>query len=149
MEVNTPIAFVCFERALPLPTSSPLMHNQLSKPTYLPEACETLGTRLAAVQKVPICKNLLRDRFSERLDFFFALTLIDIAGATCVWCTAQLRACLLPRFESRCLQPPEPHTHTYTHLYTCWCFPAHTHTHTHRPKGGKGTKEKLNDLHAS
>ncbi len=129
MEVNTPIALVCFERALPLPTSSPLMRNQLSNLTYLPEACETHGTRLAAVQKVPVCKDLLQDRFSEHLDFFSALTLIDIVGATCAWCTVRLRACCQG-------------SHTYTHFYTC-------SPHTGRPKGGKGTKEKSNDLHAS
>lgn len=63
MEVYTPIALVCYERALPLPTSSPLMHNQLSELTYLPEVCEAHGRGLALVQKVPIYKNLFQDRF--------------------------------------------------------------------------------------
>ncbi len=142
MEVNTPIALVCFERALPLPTSSPSMHNQLSNLTYLPEACEAHGTGLAVVQKVPMYK-----KFAPRQIFWasgFPLCTDIDWRCGCDACTAHSAPpCLLPRRRTVVCSPLSTHTHTST--------PADTflRTHTSRPKGGKGTKEKLNDLHAS
>lgn len=126
MEVNTPIALVCYERALPLPTSFPLMHNQLSDLTYLPEASQAHGTGLAAVQKVPVYK---KDRFSERLDFLFVLTLIDVAGVMCVQCAVQLCACC------QGLEPPR-NTHTPLHLLVL----SSRHTQT---KGRKRDQRKI------
>lgn len=117
MEVNTPIALVCYERALPFPTSSPKMHNQLSNLTYLPKACEAHGTGRAVIQKVPIYKNLLQDRFSERLDFFSALTLD--------W-----------RRRFRCVRGEHTHTRGRTPLHLL----AHTLTQT---KGRKRDQRKM------
>ena len=129
-----------YERALPLPTSSPLMHNQLSKLTYLPDAHEAHGTGPAVVQKkktVPICEKICSQTgFSERLVFVFALTLIDIAGTTCAQCQGR---------ENRC---------SHTHLYTCRFLPARTHKHTHTqadqreekgPKKNQMTCTRLNE----
>lgn len=94
------------------------MNNQLSNLTYLPEACEAHGTGLAVVQKVPICIDLFQDRVSERLDFFFALTLIDVVGAMCVRCTVHLPAfCQGPELLCSPLSTPADtflHTHTHT-----------------------------------
>lgn len=96
----------------------------LSNLTYLPEACKAHGTGLGLVQKVPICTNLFQDRFSERLDFFFALSLTAIVGAMYVRCTEPAA-----KAKSRCLQPPEhTHTHTLLHLLVLSC--AHTHRQT-------------------
>lgn len=138
MEVNTPIALDCYERALPLPTSSPLIYNQLSKLTYLPEAREAHETGLGAVQNVPIFKNLLQDRF------FLS---VWISSQHWHWLTARLygaqcASVLAAWAYRRCLRPLEC---THTHLYTCWYFSAHTHAQTKGRK--KGTKEKWNDLH--
>lgn len=48
------------------------MNNQLSKLTYLPKACEAMRKRRTKLQKLT--------RRSESLDFFCALTLIDVAS---------------------------------------------------------------------
>lgn len=125
MKVYTPIALVCYEETLPLPISSPLMHNQLSNLTYLPEVCEAHeGRGEMEVQKVPICRNFLQDRFSECLEFLFVLTLIDIVGPMCAPCTMYRRA--------GCQSSYSP-THTPLHLLVLSC------THT---QGGESTKGK-------
>lgn len=81
------------------------MRNQLSKLTYLPQACEAHGKGWGVIQKVPNSANLLWDWFfSERLDFFFVLTLIDGCECdVCVWWTVRLCACcqgLEPQFAA-------------------------------------------------
>lgn len=124
MEVNTPIALVCYERALPLPTSFPLMHNQLSDLTYLPEASEAHGTGLAAVQNVPVYK--------KTADFLSVwISSLHWRWLTLqVWCVYSAQCSYVPAARDL-----SPHQHTHTHTST----PA---PHTRRPKGGKGTKEK-------
>ena len=130
-----PLLWSVYERALPLPTSSPLMHNQLSKLTYLPEAREAHGTRPAVVQNngTNLQKNLLPDRPFPSVWFSSLLW---------HWLTLRVR-----RVHSAKAEKTAVRTHTSTPAGTC--LRTHTHTHPRRPKGGKGTKEKQNDLHAS
>lgn len=129
MEVNIPIALVCYERALPLPTSSPSMHNQLSNLTYLPDAWEAHGTGLAVVQRVPIY-NI----FSSKTDFLGVwISSLRWHWLTLrVWCVYGAQCTSVPAAKSRWA-----HTHTST--------PAGTflRTHTHRPKGEKGDQRKI------
>lgn len=122
VEGNTPIALVCYESALQLPTSPPSMHNQLSNLTYSRKACEAHGTGRAVIQKVPIYRNFLQDRF--RVSGFLLCSTTDWQ-VVCMLNSAPTR--LLPgptefQFEA-------PWAHAYTHLYTCWyTFVPHTHT---------------------
>lgn len=85
------------------------------------------GAVLQRVQK----KNLLFHRFSERLDSFFAVTLIDVSGVMCVGCAMHLRACCQGTAE-----------HTHTHTSTPAGTILHTHTHT-QTKGRKGDQRKM------
>lgn len=116
MEINTPIALVCYERALRLPTSSPSKHNQLSDLTYLPEACKTHGTGLAVVQKVPIYKN-----FGPRQIFWASGFLLWVDTDWRCWCDVCMvhsaPPCLLPRPSFAVCSPLSTHRHTHTPLH--------------------------------